>query len=82
MPIFSHGEIAHLLSTYGYVIVALMVGIEGMGIPLPGETTLIAASIAAGTSHELNIVLVAAAGCRNLPNRVPVLANPQEGNSI
>jgi membrane protein DedA with SNARE-associated domain len=61
MPIFSHGEIAHLLTTYGYVIVALMVGVEGMGIPLPGETTLIAASIVAGTSHELNIVLVVAA---------------------
>jgi len=60
MPIFSHAEIAHLLTTYGYVIVALMVGIEGMGIPLPGETTLIAASIVAGTTHELNIVLVVA----------------------
>ena len=26
--------------------------------------------------------LVAAAGCINLPNRVPVLAKPHEGNSI
>jgi membrane protein DedA with SNARE-associated domain len=60
MPFFSHPEIAHLLATYGYVVVALMVGIEGMGIPLPGEATLIAASIVAGTTHELNIVLVIA----------------------
>jgi len=60
MPFFSHPEIAHLLATYGYLVVALMVGIEGMGIPLPGEATLIAASIVAGTTHELNIVLVIA----------------------
>ena len=58
MPFFSHAEIAHLLTTYGYLVVALMVGIEGMGIPVPGEATLIAASIVAGTTHELNIVLV------------------------
>ncbi len=58
MPFLDHAEIAHLLTAYGYLVVALMVGIEGMGIPLPGEATLIGASIIAGTSHELNIVLV------------------------
>jgi membrane protein DedA with SNARE-associated domain len=61
MPFLGHGELAHLITTYGYLAVALMVGIEGMGIPLPGETTLIAASIVAGTTQELNIVLVVAA---------------------
>ena len=60
-PFLGHAEIAHLLAAYGYLVVALMVAIEGMGIPLPGEATLIAASIVAGTSHELNIVLVIAA---------------------
>jgi len=60
MPFFSHAEIAHLLTTYGYLVVALMVGVEGMGILVPGEATLIAASIVAGTTHELNIVLVIA----------------------
>ncbi|HKX10501.1 MAG TPA: DedA family protein [Stellaceae bacterium] len=58
---FGHHEIAHLLATYGYLVVALIVGLEGMGIPLPGEATLIAAAIVAGTSHELNIELVIAA---------------------
>src|SRR5579864_9009171 len=61
MPFFSHAEIAHLIMAYGYLVVALLVGIEGMGIPLPGEATLIAASIVAGTTHELNIGLVIAA---------------------
>ncbi|MGH7125789.1 MAG: DedA family protein [Stellaceae bacterium] len=57
-PFLSHHEIAHLLAAYGYLVVALIVGIEGMGIPLPGEATLIAASIVAGTTQELNIGLV------------------------
>ena len=60
-PFLGHAEIAHLLATYGYLLVALMVGMEGMGIPLPGEATLIAASIVAGTNQELNIGLVIAA---------------------
>lgn len=61
IPFLDHHEIAHLLAAYGYLVVALMVGVEGIGIPLPGEATLIAASIVAGTSHELNVELVIAA---------------------
>lgn len=60
-PFLGHAEIAHLLAAYGYFVVALMVGVEGMGIPLPGEATLIAASIIAGTTQELHIALVIAA---------------------
>ena len=33
-------------------------------------------------SLNFSAMLVAAAGCTNLPKRVPVLAKPQEGNSI
>src|ERR1700689_3631568 len=33
-------------------------------------------------SLNFSAILVAAAGCTNLPKRVPVLANPQECNSI
>ena len=61
MPFLDHAEIAHLLAAYGYLVVALMVGVEGMGIPLSGETTLIAASIIAGTAQELHIAMVIAA---------------------
>ena len=31
----------------------LFVGLESIGIPIPGETMLIAASIYAGTTHDL-----------------------------
>lgn len=59
---FPHGDLAHLLVTYGYVVVAGMVAVEGMGIPLPGEATLILAAILAGNGRGLDIkfVLVAA----------------------
>ena len=33
-----------------------IIGLESFGIPLPGETTLIAAAIYAGATHRLNIV--------------------------
>jgi membrane protein DedA with SNARE-associated domain len=50
----------HLLETWGYLAVFLLVGVEAMGIPLPGETILIAAGAYAGAGH-LNIALVIAA---------------------
>ncbi len=39
----------------------LAVGIESIGIPFPGETTLIAAAAYAGSTHKLNIGFVIAA---------------------
>ena len=54
-------SIDHLISTYGLLLVAGVIGIECLGIPVPGETTLIAAAIFAGTQHGLDIVSVIAA---------------------
>jgi hypothetical protein len=52
-------ELNQLLSVYGY-----FVGLESIGMPMPGKTMLIAASIHAGTTHDLDIALViAAASC-------------------
>jgi membrane protein DedA with SNARE-associated domain len=51
-------SIAHLIHAYGLLVVAGVVGAEGVGIPLPGETALIIASVIAGSKHELNIVAV------------------------
>ena len=55
---FSSSDLTHLLSAYGYWVVFLFVGIESTGAPFPGETTLLAASIYAGTTHNMNIALV------------------------
>ena len=55
--------LTQLLATYGYLVVLLFVAIESTGIPFPGETMLLVAAIAAGTTHQLSIawVIVAAA---------------------
>lgn len=49
------------LSTSGYGAVLLGVAIESTGIPFPGETMLLVAAIAAGTTHQLVISWVIAA---------------------
>ena len=51
------------LGRFGYAAVFAFVGIESLGIPLPGETMLISAALYAGATHNLNIVgvIVAAA---------------------
>ena len=58
-------NIHHLVTQYGYSAVFFLVGLESLGIPLPGETILITAGIYAGTTHKLSIwgiFAVAAAG--------------------
>src|SRR5581483_4128489 len=54
-------EVFHLLATYGYMLIAVMVAVEGIGIPVPGETTLLVAAVTAGTSHRLSLWGVIAA---------------------
>ncbi len=56
-------NLTQCLSTYGYGAVLLCITIESTGIPFPGETMLLIAAIAAGTTHQLAIpwVIVAAA---------------------
>ena len=50
--------IQHLLHDYGLVTVAVIIGLECVGIPLPGETVLLGAAIYAGSGHDLSIVVV------------------------
>ena len=57
-------NISHLIETYGYLAVFVLVAAESLGVPVPGETALITASIYAGHTHRLNpwlIFLVASA---------------------
>ena len=57
-------SIGHLIDTYGYLAVFVLVAAESLGIPLPGETAVITAAVYAGQTHRLNpwlIFLVASA---------------------
>ncbi len=61
MVLFSQQVLDHLIATYGYGAIAVVIGLESMGIPLPGETILVLAAIYAATHADLNIWLVATA---------------------
>ncbi len=53
-----------LLGTYGYIAIFAVVGMESAGVPMPGETILVAAAILAGQG-KLNlggVIAAAAAG--------------------
>ena len=53
-------HIQPLVAQHGYWFVFVIVMLESAGIPLPGETSLVLASIYAGATGELNISLVIA----------------------
>jgi len=48
-------NVDHLMTTYGYWAVFALVAVESLGIPLPGETIVIAAGTYAGNTHRLSI---------------------------
>jgi membrane protein DedA with SNARE-associated domain len=52
--------VAHLVQSYGYYMVFALIALESLGIPLPGESALIAAALYAGMTHHLNIAALAA----------------------
>jgi membrane protein DedA with SNARE-associated domain len=56
------GGVLGALQAIGYPGIATIVGLESMGLPMPGETTLIAASYLAATGHfSLPLVICSAA---------------------
>ncbi len=46
----------HLIDQYGYAIVVVLVFVEGVGLPLPGETALVTAAAFSAQSHRLSII--------------------------
>ena len=60
MHFLSPDSLAELLRTYGYLAVFAVIALESAGVPLPGEATLVAASILAATTHALSLPIVIA----------------------
>jgi membrane protein DedA with SNARE-associated domain len=58
MLTFFASNLDSLLATYGYLAVFVFVGVESLGIPVPGETMLVTAAIYAGTTGRLSIFWV------------------------
>jgi membrane protein DedA with SNARE-associated domain len=51
-------NVDHLITSFGYWAVFAFVGLESLGIPLPGETALVAAGTYAGHTHRLNVWVI------------------------
>lgn len=54
-------SLAPTLDRFGYAAIVVLVGLEGVGIPLPGQIILIAGGIYASSGH-LNLILVLVTG--------------------
>jgi membrane protein DedA with SNARE-associated domain len=54
--------VTHLLNSYGLLLLFAVIAAESAGVPLPGETALIAASILAAQGHYsiVSVIVVAA----------------------
>jgi membrane protein DedA with SNARE-associated domain len=63
VDVLSPTWIQGLIHTYGLWVLFMLVMLESVGIPLPGETALVTAALYAGSTHQIGIawvVLVAA----------------------
>src|SRR5437667_6224691 len=56
-----HGTVSGLVASYGYVVLFFLVGLESLGIPLPGETALVTAAAVAALGHLSIYAVVATA---------------------
>lgn len=55
---FLHGTLTHFLHQYGYGFLGLVIALESMGVPLPGESLVIAATLYAAATHRLDIYII------------------------
>lgn len=61
MHLIDRATLDAFIASYGYAAVFVVVGLESSGLPLPGESALLAAAVYAGTTHQLSIAGVIAA---------------------
>src|ERR1700688_564574 len=47
-----------LIQAYGLWVLFAVVMLESTGVPLPGETALVATAVYAGTTHQFSVALV------------------------
>jgi membrane protein DedA with SNARE-associated domain len=57
----SYGHIAHLITTYGFLAIGVIIALESVGLPLPGESVLVLAALyAARHGHSITAVVASA----------------------
>ncbi|MER7669925.1 DedA family protein [Kitasatospora sp. NPDC096128] len=75
--------LAPLLDHYGYLAVALLVLLDNCGVPVPGQTVLVLASVYAGTGHlDFAAVLLIAGTAATLGNMLGYLIGHTGGRAF
>lgn len=62
MAFFSLHHLIALLHAYGTTVLGVVVALESFGLPVPGESLLLAAAVYAATTQQMSIGLVVFAG--------------------
>lgn len=76
-------EMTPWLQQYGYLILALAIAIEGVGIPAPGQSLLIVASLLAATGEmSLPLVLIVAGSSAFIGNSLGYLLGEKFGDIL
>ena len=67
----------------GYAALALFVGVESSGVPMPGETALIASAVLASQGHlEIEVVILVAAAAAIVGDNVGYLVGNRLGRRL
>jgi membrane protein DedA with SNARE-associated domain len=57
----SSSHLLHLIATYGYLAIGVVIALESMGLPLPGESALALAALYAAHHNQSIVAVVASA---------------------
>ena len=81
---FDGSWVQHIVASYGYAAIFIVVMLESAGVPLPGETILVSAAAFAGSKHslELGYVVAAAAGGAILGDNIGFWVGREFGSSL
>jgi membrane protein DedA with SNARE-associated domain len=60
VDLFSSSGVQHLIHAYGLWVLFAVITLEAIGIPMPGESALVATALFAASTHQIDIVLVIA----------------------
>lgn len=84
MDIFDGSWLQHVIASYGYAAIFVIVMLESAGIPLPGETILVSAAAFAGGRHSLHLgyIIAAAAGGAILGDNIGFWVGREFGTTL
>lgn len=58
MELISAASVEHMVQSYGLWVLFVVLTLESMGVPAPGETALVTAALYAASTHQIGIVAV------------------------